>query len=125
MTDGTDHLARVITAHVGEWEVPFVEQAIFATDDGHVIALAIDAFCRQHLGVGVARALFHQSSIGSVTGLTLEDGRSVVIKVHQPERSFAFLAEIVRIQSYLAERRLFATKVLAGPLPLSHGLAVV
>jgi hypothetical protein len=55
MTDATDHLARIITAHVREWDVPFVEHAIFATDDGRVIARAIDAFCRQHLGTPVAR----------------------------------------------------------------------
>lgn len=56
---------------------------------------------------------------------TLEDGRSVVIKVHQPERSRQFLAEIVRIRSYLSVRGGIATKVLAGPLPLGRGLAIV
>ena len=51
------------------------------------IAGAIDAFCRRELGVGVARGLFHQSSVGAVTGVVLEDGRCLVIKAHQPERS--------------------------------------
>jgi len=48
-----------------------------------------------------------------------------VIKAHQPERSREFLAEVVRVQSYLAERGLFATKVLAGPLPIGRGQAIV
>ena len=49
----------------------------------------------------------------------------MVIKVHQPERTCGFLTEIIRIQSYLWERGVFATKVLAGPTPLAHGLATV
>jgi Phosphotransferase enzyme family len=122
-----DHLASVIAAHLREWDTspPFVELAIHASDDAVVIAQAIDRFCRQHLGAPVAKGLFHQSSIGSVTGVTLADGRSVVIKAHQPERSYQSLVEVVRIQSYLAASGVFATEVLAGPLPLGRGLAIV
>src|SRR5262245_11148230 len=120
-------LASVIAAHLREWEgsPPFVEVAIFATDDAMAIAQAIDGFCREQLGAPVARGLFHQSSIGSVTGAVLTDGRAVVIKAHQPERSPQLLAEIVRVQSYLAERHVLATAVLAGPLPLAQGHAIV
>ncbi|HZN28085.1 MAG TPA: hypothetical protein VFB88_01875 [Xanthobacteraceae bacterium] len=49
----------------------------------------------------------------------------VVIKAHQPERSYQSLVEIVRIQSNLAASGVFATEVLAGPLPLGRGLAIV
>src|SRR5207302_7740456 len=124
---GVDHLASIIAAHLREWvpSPPFVELAIFSTDDATAIAESLNSFCRRVLGAPVRRGLFHQSSIGSVTGITLEDGRSVVIKVHQPERSRQLVAETVRIQSYLAENGIFATKVLAGPAPLGQGLAVV
>jgi Phosphotransferase enzyme family len=111
MDAGAAHLGSVI--------------AIFESDDATEIAGAIDVFCHRHLGVCVAGGLFHQSSIGSVTGLELADGRRVVIKAHQPERTRALLAEIVRIQSHLAERGVFATQVLAGPLPLGRGRAIV
>jgi len=127
MDDGIAHLGAIIAAHLREWDTApaFVELAIFESDDAAVIAGAIDAFCRRHLGAGVAGGLFHQSSIGSVTGVTLADGRRVVIKVHQPERTTAFLAEIVRVQSHLAERGIFAAAVVVGPLPLGRGHAIV
>jgi len=127
MDAGAPHLGSVIAAHLREWDTSpaFVELAIFESDDATEIAGAIDAFCDRHLGGRVARGLFHQSSIGSVTGVELADGRRVVIKAHQPERTRAFLAEIVRIQSHLAERGVFATEVLAGPLPLGRGQAIV
>jgi hypothetical protein len=127
MNWAVDQLAAVIAAHLREWEPSpaFVELAIYECADARSIARILKAFCLQNLGSAVARGLFHQSSIGSVTGIVLEDGRSVVIKAHQPGRSREFLAEVVRIQSYLAERCIFATKVIAGPLPLGRGYAVV
>jgi hypothetical protein len=73
----------------------------------------------------VQRGLFHQSSVGSVTGIRLEDRRAVVIKAHQPGQSRALLAEIVRIQSYLAENGIFAPRILAGPVALGQGFAIV
>jgi hypothetical protein len=33
-----------------------------------------------NLGTPISGGLFHQSSVGSVTGVVLDDGRSVVIK---------------------------------------------
>jgi hypothetical protein len=127
MKDGVDHLASVIIAHLCEWEPspPFVELAVFGTDNATVIAETLNSFCLQVLGARVRRGLFHQSSIGSVTGILLEDGRAVVIKAHQPERSRVLLAEIVRIQSYLAENGVFAPRILAGPTALGQGFAVV
>jgi hypothetical protein len=127
VTDGIDHLATVIAAHLREWDpVPaHVELAVFGIDDAPAIAATLDAFCAQHLGAGVARGLFHQSSIGSVTGVVLRDGCAVVIKAHQPARSREFLAEVVRVQTHLSDRGVLATRVLAGPLPLGRGLAIV
>jgi hypothetical protein len=127
MQRGVDHLASKIAAHLREWDTSpaFVELAIFATDDAMAIAESLNSFCLHVLGAPVRQGLFHQSSIGSVTGIALDDGRSIVVKAHQPEKSRQLLAEIVRVQSYLAENGLFATKVLAGPLPLGQGLAVV
>jgi Phosphotransferase enzyme family len=127
MDDGIAHLGSIIAAHLREWDAApaFVELAVFGTDDAAAIARAIDAFCVRHLGAPVARGLFHQSSIGSVTGVALADGRRLVIKAHQPERPFELLQEIARIQSYLADRSVFAPKIVAGPLPLGHGHAIV
>jgi phosphotransferase family enzyme len=127
MDDGIAHLGSIIAAHLREWDTApaFVELAVFGTDDAAAIARAIDAFCVRHLGAPAARGLFHQSSIGSVTGVALADDRRLVIKAHQPERPVELLQEIARIQSYLADRGVFAPKIVAGPLPLGHGHAIV
>jgi hypothetical protein len=127
MKHGIDHLASTIAAHLREWDPfpPFVELAVFGTDKASTIAETLDSYCLHVLGARVQRGLFHQSSIGSVTGMVLEDGRAVVIKAHQPERSQASLAEIVRIQSYLAENGVFAPPILAGPVALGQGFATV
>jgi hypothetical protein len=127
MKIGVDHLASVIAAHLREWDTSpaFVELAIYGTDDAAVIAATINSICVETLGAPVRRGLFHQSSIGAVTGVVLVDGRSVVIKAHQPERSRQILAEIVRIQSYLSEKGIFATRILAGPVALGQGFAII
>jgi hypothetical protein len=105
MGTGSAGLTAAIDAHPRTWEPtpPFVELAIYERVDAAAIARTIDAFSREHLDSPVAHALFHQSSIGSVTGVTLEDGRSVVIKAHQPDRSHEFPSEIVQVQSHLME----------------------
>jgi hypothetical protein len=127
MNTGIRQLAAIVAAHLQEWEPspPFVELAIFEYAEAYSIAGTLDTFCMRNLGSPIAGGLFHQSSVGSVTGVVLDDGRSVVIKAHQPERSREFLGEVVRVQSYLAERCVFATKVVAGPLPLGRGYAIV
>jgi Phosphotransferase enzyme family len=120
-------LAAVIAAHLAEWNdsPAYVELAIYGTDDPQAIARELDVFCRRELGAGVAAGLFHQSSIGAVTGVVLSDGRRLVIKAHQPERSPAWLAEIVRVQRHLAALRTYATTVCAGPAAIGRGHAVV
>jgi hypothetical protein len=127
VNNGIGQLASVIAGHLHEWasSPAFVELAIFECADAYSIAAILNSFCVQNLNSPVAAGIFHQSSIGSVTGVVLQDGRSIVIKAHQPDRSRQFLVEVVRVQSYLAERRLFATKVLAGPLPIGRGHAIV
>jgi hypothetical protein len=77
------------------------------------------------LGVGPRAALFYRSSVGAVAGLLLEDGRRVVLKAYQPDRSRERLEEVVRLQRHLAVLGCLAPEVLAGPLPLGNGHAVI
>lgn len=125
--DGIADLVSVIAAHLREWEPgpAFVELAIFKTANPQIIARELDGFCERVLGARVARGLFHQSSIGCVTGVELADGRLVVIKIHQPSRPRESLIEIGRLQNHLAAKGLFAPRIIVGPLPLGQGHAVV
>jgi hypothetical protein len=127
MRSGVAHLSETIAAHLREWEPApaFVELAIFETDDPPAIAQMLAAFCLKLLGAPVRRGLFHQSSIGSVTGIELADDRAVVVKAHQPERSHGLLSEIVRIQSHLSQWHLcaadFGRSGCAWPGPRHRG----
>jgi hypothetical protein len=127
MDPGVAQLAEIIAAHLREWgDAPaHVELAVFGSDEPRAIAEELDRFCRRELGAGVARGIFHQSSIGCVSGLALSDGRRVVVKGHQPDWDEAWLREIVRVQMHLASRGMFATTVCGGPATLGHGLAIV
>jgi hypothetical protein len=118
-------LASVIGAHLAEWESAHVEHAVYGTDVAGSIAAILDAFSRDALGTSITGALFHESSIGAVTGVQLDDGRRVVIKAHQPGRTLACLEEIARLEAHLASRGLFAPKIIAGPVPLGRGHAIV
>ncbi|MDB4968838.1 MAG: hypothetical protein JWN44_4527 [Myxococcales bacterium] len=127
MDPGVAQLAETIARHLSEWRdsPAHVELAVFGSDEPHAIAEELDRFCRRELGGGVAGALFHQSSIGCVSGLVLDDGRRVVVKGHQPERSVEWLREVVRVQMHLASRGLWATTVCGGPATLGQGYAIV
>jgi hypothetical protein len=127
LNSGIEHLAATIAAHLREWDPSptHVELAIHGTDDARAIAEDIDVACQSALGARVVRGLFHQSSIGSVSGARLEDGRAVVVKAHQPERSREWLSEIVRIQCHLWCCGTFAPEVLAGPISLGRGWAII
>jgi hypothetical protein len=126
MDPGVAQLAEVIAAHLAAWDTPpYVELAIYGTSDARAIASELDVFCRRELHGAVARGLFYQSSVGSVTAVELVDGRRVVVKAHQPDRELAWLQEIVRVQMHLASRGLYATTVCGGPAPIGRGLAIV
>ena len=124
----SDDLAQptqVIAKQLAEWEIPYVDLAIFETAEPLAIARAVDAFCREQLGARITEYLFCNASIGSVHGVVLDDGRRVVVKAQQPDKSLAVLREVVRTQMHLASRSLYAPSVLAGPAPLGLGHATI
>jgi hypothetical protein len=60
-----------------------------------------------------------------VLGADLDDGRVVVLKVHQPVTAAPMLATVQRVQRHLHERGFPAPVPLAGPAPIGPGLAIV
>jgi len=83
----------------------------------------MDTFCKGELGAHVADFLFYESSVGAVCGVSLVDGRRVIVKVHQSSRSLDFLQASVRIQRYLISHGYPCTKPLLDPRPLALGIA--
>jgi hypothetical protein len=98
-----------------------LERALFGTTDPDGIAAAVDAWCAEHLGAGLARYLFFDSSSGSVHGVVLADDRAVVVKGHRPDVDIAYLRATTAVQRTLAATGFPAPAPLAGPLPMGSG----
>lgn len=120
-----ESLAAAIAAVIQEWDDPAVERAIFGTRDPVAIAAALDAFCLAQLGAPIAAPLFYASSIGAVAGARLADGRTVVVKAHQPEQPPAFLPVVHDVRRHLKAQGFPSPEPLLGPIPLGAGHATV
>jgi hypothetical protein len=121
----THSLEALIAEHLAGWNEPHVELAIFGLSQPATLALELDRCCRELLGAAAKAGLFYQSSVGAVAGIELGDGRRVVLKAYQPDRSRERLQEVVRLQRHLARVGCLAPAVLAGPARLAHGHVVI
>jgi Phosphotransferase enzyme family len=102
-----------------------LEGDIFGSTDPERIAAAVDAYCRRHLGVPVAAFAFAASSVGSVHGLQLADGRRVVVKAYRADVDVLHLRAVQAVQSSLADGGYPAPRPLAAPEPIGSGVAIV
>jgi Phosphotransferase enzyme family len=116
---------NVIADFINQDDMPFVEQAIFGSGNAQQIAEQMNAFCATHLGSSVDEYLFYESSQGAVSGILLGDGRKVVLKAHQPDRSLDFLNAIFAVQRYLADHTYPCPRPQLGPTPIGYGHATV
>ena len=121
----TDTLISAIAASIAEWDIPHVELATFGTAEPARIAGQLEAICLAALHSLPVEVLFYQSSVGTVAGVKLASGQRVVVKAHQPSTTREHLAEVVRLQSIIAAKLGLAPKVLAGPMPLGFGAAII
>ena len=115
--------ARIAAAFVA-W-TPKLECEILGVQTPIEIATAIEAFCVEHLGSAVADAEFFWSSVGSVAGLHLVDGRRVVVKLFRPGTSSDALQAGLAVQAALAASGFPCPIPLLGPTPVGRGLAIV
>jgi hypothetical protein len=102
-----------------------LERAVFGSDDAHAIAATLARFCRAELGALPRAALFYEASVGCVLGLELDDGRRVVLKTHQPDRSVARLRACQAAQAGLYARGFPCPEPLLDPRPLGRSLCTV
>jgi Phosphotransferase enzyme family len=85
----------------------------------------VDAFCRRRLGAGVKTYEFHAESVASVHGVTLDDGRRVVVKVYRDDADTEHLAAVQAVQTGLAAAGFPAPEPVLGPETLAVGVAIV
>jgi len=122
----------VIAEQLAQWETPFVEHDIFGTGDPERIFATIDRFARRELGAPIAGYLFQTTSISSVHGVVLDDGRELVIKAKpaattNPDLPLdrASLEAIVAAQRTLHAAGFPCPQPILGPISLGTGLATV
>jgi hypothetical protein len=113
----------VIAARLREWgalDLP-VEREVFGTTGPEDLAAAVDGWCRVHLGSPIERYEFFDSSSGSVHGVMLRDGRSVVVKGHRAAVGGDYLVAVRNLQAELAASGYPAPSPLAGPVAVGGG----
>jgi hypothetical protein len=114
----------LIASRFHEWGfIPFVLREVFDDPSPRSVATALEGFCMRALGARIERAEFFEASVVSAHGLTLTDGRRVVVKLHRPGSSPAFLASAQIVQRHLASSGFPCPRPLAGPEPVGAGVA--
>ena len=116
---------NVIATWTSQWQELFVEPDVFGTTHPALIAHQLNDFCRETLNAVIADYLFYESSQGAVCGVQLEDGRRVVLKIHQASRSLAFLTAIYQVQRYLVDAGYPCTHPILAPTRFRDGFATV
>lgn len=102
-----------------------MEQAAFGTTEPAAIAAEIERFARDELGSSIGEPMFFESSVGSVFGIRLADGREVVIKVHQPHEPLEYLNAVHIVCCHLNESGFPCPRPLLAPTPLALGHGTV
>jgi len=120
--DGSSVIAAALASRAGESRL---ERDIFETTEPGRIVAVVDDFCRDHLRAGVAAYEFFASSVGSVHGLRLADGRRVVLKAHRREADVDHLVAVQHVQTALTDAGFPAPRPLLAPTPIAQGVALV
>ena len=114
-----DQLGRVIADQVAAWGVEDLRSTRICSGvpQPEAIAAAVDVWCRAAARFGHRRYEFFDSSSGSVHGVTLGDGRAVVVKGHRPAVLRRYLDAVASLQSELAAQGVPGTAATRGGLP--------
>ncbi len=115
----------MIRRELDRWGFPEVERLLYGTGDPEVIAEVISDFCFDHFGSRPRGVLFYRSSVGSVVGLSLENGEVVVLKVFQARWQASFLESVQAVQKTLTAQGFPCPEPLLSPTPLSGGTAAL
>jgi hypothetical protein len=125
LSAGTEELARIIADEHATWDDPLVCREIFGTHDPIAIADLVEELCVRASRATIVRARFYRVSVGSVAGLDLSDGRSVVAKFQRGGRSERYLEACLRVRRALADSGFPCPRPIAGPLRLGNAWATL
>lgn len=123
----TDALVGVIAGYLdAETAGPSVTMAIHGTLDPNEIASQIARVLSEvRPSVPIVGCLFHEASVGSVTGVVLADGSRLVVKVYQPSWPSDFISGVLATQAKLWQAGIPCGEPVAGPITCGRGLATV
>ncbi|MCP3879960.1 MAG: phosphotransferase [Sulfitobacter sp.] len=102
---------------------PVVEQSVLGTADPHQIAEMFQTWCARNLHAPAADAWLWRVSVGTVAGLTLVDGRQVVVKAYGPDRDPNRITQVLVAQRHALTQGLPVAHTISGPHPLGAGYA--
>ena len=114
-------LAEAIEDHWSTWAPhggPVVDRLLFGVDRADGVAAIVSDWCATNLGSPVAAGHRWMTSVGSVAVVDLADGRTVVVKVHQPDRDPRFLCAVQEVQRAVASAGIACPRPLASPAPI-------
>jgi hypothetical protein len=120
-------VADVISVRAARYEVGLsaVHEAIHGTADHAVIERQLVQFVETAMGSSIREGIFHVASVGSVTGLVLNDDRRVVVKAYQRRWGHRLLGSVIEVQAMLADAGFACARPLTGPLPFGRGWATI
>ncbi len=85
----------------------------------------VDGVCREALGTGARELLFRSTAVGDVFAVRLHDGRSVIVKIHQPREGPETLAAVLDVQGHHHRAGFPCPEPLGGPIPVGDRWATV
>ena len=99
-------------------EVTEGERELVGLNDRAAIGSWLDQTLRRLVGAGLARIDFVAGRIDVVYGVTTDDGRALLVKVHRPPVDLAARRLVNEAQRAMAERGFPCAAPLAGPVEL-------
>jgi hypothetical protein len=102
---------------------PSIEKDVFGASEPVGIEEQLGQWCVRHLGSPLLRVRFIVTRLTYVTGLDLEDGRSVVVRAQTGVSSVERLWAVYDVQRGLARLGFPCPSPICPPTPLGRGIA--
>lgn len=105
---------------------PELHRSVFGVTSRSAVESAIDAFCTERLGAGVAEISFYWVSTGAVAGVELDDGRRLVCKfVARDLERLDVLEACRRVQAHARAAGLPVPAAVLRPVAWNHAVVTV